>query len=57
VIFIRELFGAGDDPDERAAVRAVPDDGLDLAGPALPGPRSARDRVLEGGRPAPPGRR
>ncbi|MGC9667703.1 DUF2000 family protein [Planosporangium sp. 12N6] len=47
-IFTQELFGTGNDRDNRAAVRAVPGEKLDLVGLALHGPRNAVDRVLKG---------
>jgi hypothetical protein len=47
-IFTRELFATGNDGDNRAAVRAVPREKLDLVGLALHGPRNGVDRVLKG---------
>jgi hypothetical protein len=47
-IFTHDLFGTGNDSDNRAAVRAVPRDKLDLVGLALHGPRNAVDKVLKG---------
>jgi hypothetical protein len=47
-IFTRELFATGNDEDNRAAVRAVPREKLDLVGLALHGPRNAVDRVMKG---------
>jgi hypothetical protein len=47
-IFTQELFGTGNDRDNRAAVRAVPREKLDLVGLALHGPRNAVDKVLKG---------
>ncbi|RKF29243.1 DUF2000 domain-containing protein [Micromonospora globbae] len=47
-IFTQELFGTGNDRDNRAAVRAVPRDKLDLVGLALHGPRKAVDKALKG---------
>jgi len=47
-IFTRELFATGNDVDNRAAVRAVPTQKLDLVGLALHGPRNAVDKVLKG---------
>ncbi|MFH8371246.1 DUF2000 family protein [Streptomyces sp. NPDC018031] len=49
-VFTSDLFGTGDDRDNRAAVRAVGRDRLDLVGMALHGPRNAVDRVLKGAR-------
>ena len=47
-IFTRELFATGNDVDNRAAVRAVPREKLDLVGLAVHGPRNAVDKVLKG---------
>jgi hypothetical protein len=47
-IFTHELFSTGNDRDNRAAVRAVPRDKLDLIGLALHGPRNAVDKILKG---------
>jgi hypothetical protein len=47
-IFTRDLFGTGNDRDNRAAVRAVPRDKLDLVGLALHGPRNVVDKVFKG---------
>ncbi len=47
-IFTADLFATGNDRDNRAAVRAVPRDDLDLVGLALHGPRNAVDKVLKG---------
>ncbi len=49
-VFTAELFGTGNDLDNRAAVRAVPTAALDLVGLALHGPRNAVDKVLKGAR-------
>jgi len=49
-IFTEELFGTGNDRDNRAAVRAVPGEKLDLVGLALHGPRNVVDKVLKGAR-------
>ncbi|WP_433085677.1 DUF2000 family protein [Dactylosporangium sp. CA-052675] len=49
-IFTDELFGTGNDEDNRAAVRAVPRDALSLAGLAVHGPRNAVDKILKGAR-------
>jgi hypothetical protein len=49
-VFTAELFGTGNDRDNRAAVRAVVKDRLDLVGIAVHGPRNAVDRVLKGAR-------
>ncbi|MHA6765350.1 DUF2000 family protein [Streptacidiphilus sp. PAMC 29251] len=47
-VFTSDLFGTGNDQDNRAAVRAVPGDQLDLVGIAVYGPRNAVDKVLKG---------
>ncbi|MEU5986860.1 DUF2000 domain-containing protein [Streptomyces sp. NPDC047434] len=49
-VFTADLFGAGNDRDNRAAVRAVGRDALDLVGTAVYGPRNAVDKVLKGAR-------
>ncbi|MFD3995151.1 DUF2000 family protein [Streptomyces sp. NPDC058548] len=49
-VFTTELFTTGNDRDNRAAVRAVGTDALDLAGLAVYGPRNAVDKVLKGAR-------
>jgi len=49
-VFTAELFGTGNDRDNRAAVRAVRGDDLDLVGLAVFGPRNAVDKVLKGAR-------
>ncbi|WSV37316.1 DUF2000 domain-containing protein [Streptomyces sp. NBC_01077] len=49
-VFTTELFTTGNDRDNRAAVRAVASDRLDLAGLAVYGPRNAVDKVLKGAR-------
>lgn len=49
-VFTQDLFATGNDRDNRAAVRAVPTAGLDLAGMAVHGPRNAVDRILKGAR-------
>ncbi len=47
-IFTADLFGTGFDEANRAAVRAVPRNSLDLVGLALHGPKNAVDKVLKG---------
>lgn len=47
-VFTNDLFGTGNDRDNRAAVRAVPTAELDLVGIAVHGPRGAVDKVLKG---------
>ncbi|MEY9967137.1 hypothetical protein ABIA33_005202 [Streptacidiphilus sp. MAP12-16] len=49
-VFTSDLFGTGHDQDNRAAVRAVRRDGLDLVGMAVYGSRNAVDKVLKGAR-------
>ncbi len=49
-VFTSDLFATGNDRDNRAAVRAVPKDQLDLVGLAVYGPRNAVDKVLKGAR-------
>ena len=49
-VFTSDLFGTGNDRDNRAAVRAVGTDQLDLVGLAVYGPRNAVDKVLKGAR-------
>ncbi|WP_394816847.1 DUF2000 family protein [Streptomyces lonegramiae] len=49
-VFTSDLFATGNDRDNRAAVRAVPKDQLDLVGFAVYGPRNAVDKVLKGAR-------
>jgi hypothetical protein len=47
-IFTSDLFTTGNDRDNRAAVRGVPRDKLDLVGIALHGPKNTVDKVLKG---------
>ena len=47
-VFTSELFQTGHDGDNRAAVRAVAADALDLTGIALHGPRKDVDKALKG---------
>ncbi|WP_235967665.1 DUF2000 domain-containing protein [Streptomyces mesophilus] len=49
-VFTSDLFATGNDRDNRAAVRAVPRDQLDLVGIAVYGPRNAVDKALKGAR-------
>ncbi|MFE0137848.1 DUF2000 family protein [Streptomyces sp. NPDC059037] len=49
-VFTSDLFGTGNDRDNRAAVRAVPKDQLDLVGLLVYGPRNGVDKVLKGAR-------
>jgi hypothetical protein len=47
-IYTEELFKTGNDEDNRAAVRAVPAEELNLVGVAVYGKRNSVDRVLKG---------
>jgi hypothetical protein len=47
-VFTSDLVATGNDRDNRAAVKAVPRDQLDLVGLALHGPKNAIDKVLKG---------
>jgi hypothetical protein len=47
-VFTSDLFATGNDRDNRAAVRAVGTDKLDLVGMAVYGPRTAVDKVIKG---------
>lgn len=47
-IFTRQLFSTGHDEANRAAVRAVPSERLDLAGMAMRADRGVVDKVLKG---------
>ena len=49
-IFTSDLFTTGNDRDNRAAVRAVATNELDLVGMAVYGPRNAVDKVIKGAR-------
>lgn len=49
-VFTSDLFATGNDRDNRAAVRAVARDSLDLVGMAVYGPRNAVDKVVKGAR-------
>ncbi|MFQ6392940.1 DUF2000 family protein [Nocardia sp. KC 131] len=49
-VFTSDLFTTGNDRDNRAAVRAVGTDSLDLVGVAVYGPRNVVDKVLKGAR-------
>jgi hypothetical protein len=49
-IFTADLFSTGHDAANRAAVRAVPRDQLDLVGLAVHGPRNAVDKCVKGAR-------
>jgi hypothetical protein len=47
-VYTAELFATDNDVDNRAAVKAVATDGLDLVGLATYGPRGSVDRALDG---------
>jgi hypothetical protein len=47
-VFTSDLFATGNDRENRAAVRAVTTEQLDLVGLAVQGPRNAVDKVLKG---------
>ncbi len=47
-IYTMDMFGTGNDDDNRAVVRAVPAAGLCFAGLALHGPRTAVDKIFKG---------
>jgi hypothetical protein len=49
-IFTADLFTTGNDEDNRAAVRAVSREDLDLVGLAVHGPRNAVDKIVKGAR-------
>ena len=47
-VYTMDMFGTGNDDDNRAAVRAVPADELQFAGVALHGPPNAVDKIFKG---------
>ena len=47
-IYTMDMFGTGNDDDNRAVVRPVPAAGLRFAGLAVHGPRNAVDKVFKG---------
>ncbi|MFF6786483.1 DUF2000 family protein [Streptomyces sp. NPDC012510] len=49
-VFTSDLFGTGNDRDNRAAVRAVGTGELDVVGLAVYGPRNGVDKVVKGAR-------
>jgi hypothetical protein len=49
-VYTREMFSTGNDVANRAVVRAVARDDLDLVGIALHGPRNAVDKPVKGSR-------
>lgn len=49
-VYTAEMFATGNDRDNRAAVRTVARDDLDLVGLALHGPRNGVDKSVKGAR-------
>jgi len=49
-VYTREMFSTGHDAANRAVVRAVGRDDLDLVGIAVHGPRNAVDKTVKGAR-------
>ncbi|MFG2616940.1 DUF2000 family protein [Streptomyces sp. NPDC048507] len=49
-VFTTDLFATGNDRDNRAALRAVPRELLDLVGMAVYGPRNVVDKIVKGSR-------
>ncbi|SDJ66126.1 hypothetical protein SAMN04487820_101123 [Actinopolyspora mzabensis] len=49
-VFTSELFGTGNDRDNRAAVRTVPREKLDPVGVGVYGPRNVVDKIVKGAR-------
>jgi len=49
-VYTHEMFSTGNDRDNRAAVRAVARDDLDLVGIAVHGPRNGVDKTFKGAR-------
>ena len=47
-VYTRDMFATGNDRDNRAAVRAVRRDELDLVGIAVHGPKNAVDKTFKG---------
>jgi hypothetical protein len=47
-VYTFDMFATGHDEANRAVVRAVPGDQLDLVGLAVHGPRNAVDKVVKG---------
>ncbi|WP_166352738.1 DUF2000 family protein [Phytoactinopolyspora limicola] len=47
-VFTSELFETGNDRDNRAAVRAVARDQLDVVGMAIHGPKNSVDKIIKG---------
>ena len=49
-VYTREMFSTGNDLDNRAVVRAVARDDLDLVGIAVHGPKNGVDKTVKGSR-------
>ena len=49
-VYTREMFSTGNDLANRAVVRAVPRDDLDLVGIAVHGPKNGVDKTVKGSR-------
>ncbi|GII95093.1 DUF2000 domain-containing protein [Sinosporangium siamense] len=49
-VFTSDLFATGNEADNRAAVRKIGRDDLDLVGMAIHGPRNSVDKILKGAR-------
>ncbi|WP_375485663.1 DUF2000 family protein [uncultured Jatrophihabitans sp.] len=49
-VYTREMFATGHDAENRAAVRAVAGDALDLVGIGLHGPKNVVDKIVKGSR-------
>ncbi len=49
-VFTADMFATGNDEDNRAVVRVVAGDDLDLVGVAVHGPRNAVDKITKGNR-------
>ncbi|WP_443052529.1 DUF2000 family protein [Streptomyces sp. JV176] len=47
-LYTAEMFASGNDEDNRATVRAIPADALDLVGLAVHGPRNTIDKIVRG---------
>jgi len=47
-VYTEEMFKTGNDEDNRAVVRAVPTEDLQLVGLAVHGPRNDVDKILKG---------
>lgn len=47
-VFTSDLFTTGNDRDNRAAVRAMSGNGLDLVGIAVHGPKNGVDKIVKG---------